>query len=561
MVFLIDNSVNSNYAITMLTARPYQIKDEAAIYAAWASGAKNVCYTCPTGGGKTFIDTKIAAAQPGATAIIAHRSELVLQQSMSLASMGVRHRIIASNATTQFIRREHTREFKRHYYDPNGRAAVVAVDTLRARAKALDSWCHQVSMWAMDECHHVLRENKWGQVVDLFPNAWGLGVTATPNRADGKGIGRHAQGVFDVQVLGPTVPELMDAEYLSDYRIYAPPSDFDISALKMGGTGDYTRDSMIKETRRSHITGDIVQHYQRFARDKRAIVFAVDIESAGMINAAFVKAGIKSASVNGKSSDSIREEMVRRFRDGTLDVLVNVDLFGEGFDVPACDCVVMARPTQSLPLYLQMFGRALRVFKGKPHGIIIDHVSNVKRHLLPDSPREWNLDDRDKRARNKRDPDAIPLTTCLKCFQMYENVTVFCPFCGHRHQPAGRSLPEHVAGDLCELDPAALARMRAWVNQKMSGDADEMKRRMILHGTDPAAATVISRNHRIKQESHVILKHAIAWWAGHGKAKGMDDSEMYRRFYFMFGIDVVTAQGISGPDARELTTKIMERVG
>lgn len=532
------------------TARPYQDEDTAAIYQSWANGARNVCYQCPTGGGKTFVGKRIITNYQGSSAVLAHRSELVLQQSMTLATLGQRHRIIASKPVTQFIMREHKREFGRHFYDPNSRVGAIAVDTLRARYDELKPWCNQVTLWELDECHHLLRENKWGDVIGYFPQASGLGVTATTNRADGKGIGRHAEGLFDDIVYGPDVRTLIDAGYLCDYKIYAPPSDFDLNALKMGGTGDFTRDSMVKETRKSHIVGDIVEHYKRILNGKRAIVFAVDIQSAGEIAAAFVAAGIRAASVSGKSSDAVRQEMVRRFRNGDLEILINVDLFGEGFDVPACEGVIMARPTQSLPLYLQMFGRALRVFDGKLFGIIIDHVSNVKRHLLPDSPREWNLDNRNKRARSSRLDDAMPITTCISCHRSREAISATCPYCGYKAEPGGRGSPEQVDGDLCELDYAALMKMKG-------------ERERVLHhinGTASGISGIKINHHNARRDAQIELQKTMAWWAGVGRTKGMEDAEMYRRFYHMFGVDVLGAQVLSAPETIELTQKIRERI-
>lgn len=540
--------------------RDYQITDTAAIYDAWGRGKRNVLYRCPTGGGKTVVGGVITSQQDVMSAIIAHRSELILQQSMMLCELEVRHRIIASKAVTQFIIREQRRQHGRDYFDPNGRAAVVAVDTLNARSDKLKDWCNQVGFWLMDEGKHLLRDNKWGTAVKLFPNAWGLGLDATPNRADGKGIGRHAEGVFDEMVQGPSVSELMEQGYLSQYKIYAPPSDFDLSALKGGGTGDYTRNSMIEETGRSHIIGDIVDHYLRIAPGKRAIVFAVDIASSALITAAFIERGVRAASVNGKTKDTIREEMVRRFRNGDLDVLVNVDLFGEGFDVPACEVVIMARPTQSLPLYLQMFGRVLRIFEGKTHGIVIDHVSNVKQHLLPDSPRIWNLDDRDKKARSARDPDAMPITTCPKCHRAYEATTNICPWCGHKAEPVGRSLPEQVDGDLFELSAEALAKLRGQV-ASINGSSSGVENMIIAQGGQKHVAKIIAGNHRTRKTAHVYLKIAMDLWAGQGHAKGHGESELYRRFYHMFGVDVLTAQTFSRVDAEKLTQKIGERIG
>lgn len=290
------------------------------------------------------------ANHPGAAVAIAHRSELVSQMSLALAREGVRHRVVGPAALGRSCAALHMAELGRMFVDPNARNAVAGVDTL-VRLDPSDPWFQQVSLWVQDEAHHVLKDNKWGDACAMFPNARGLGVTATPVRADGKGLGRHADGLMDAMVVGPTMRELIEREYLTDYRIFAPPSDIDLSAVTTSASGDYSPPKLKAARRESHITGDVVEHYLRIARGKLGITFDTDIESATETAAAFRAAGVPAEVVSSKSHDEFRRSTIRKFRNREVLQLVNVDLFGEGFDLPAIEVVSMARPTQSYGLY------------------------------------------------------------------------------------------------------------------------------------------------------------------------------------------------------------------
>jgi len=404
-------------------------------------------------------------------------------------------------------------------------------------------------------CHHVLKANKWGTAASLFPNARGLGVTATPSRADGKGLGRHSDGLFDSMVVGLTMRELIDMGHLTDYQIYCPPGDFSTEDMKTGANGDFTQDAMRKESRRSHIVGDVVNSYLQFARGKQGVTFTTDVETAHHIAKQYNDAGVRAEAVSAKTPDHVRNEFIRRFRNGALDQLVNVDLFGEGFDVPAIEVVSMARPTQSFGVYMQQFGRALRVLPGKTHGLIIDHVGNVKRHNLPDIPRIWTLDARSKRGKRAADPDALELTTCLACYQPYERCKPACPFCGFVPEPVGRSTPEQVDGDLELLDVDILNKMRQ--DAQAINESPESVGERVGHATgNPIAAKAGENRHREKQEAQASLRNTIANWAGVQRAAGRPDRESYRLFYLLFGIDVLSAQSLSRAD----TDKLRERI-
>ena len=141
-------------------------------------------------------------------AVIAHRNELVSQMASHVANRGIYHKVIGSTDTIKQITKQQRKEFGRSFVNPSASVAVIGVDTLISRQKELKDWAVQTKLWIVDEAHHVLRENKWGKAVDMFPHAIGLGVTATPMRADGKGLGREFDGVFDDMIIGPTMRQL-----------------------------------------------------------------------------------------------------------------------------------------------------------------------------------------------------------------------------------------------------------------------------------------------------------------------------------------------------------------
>lgn len=543
----------------------YQSKVIADTYQAWGQGARNVVDVVPTGGGKSVIVGEIAfndAQQPGENVIAAHRQELVGQMSLHIARAGVRHRIIAPSQIVMQIAAEHRAEFGRVMIDPSAKTHVAGIDTLRARRGDLAEWGRKVKRWTIDEAHHVLTKNKWGLGISLFPNAYGLGVTATPERPDGNGIGSKAlggDGVFDVMVLGPTTRQLIDMGRLCEYEIAAPQSDLDVISLKVGDSGDYSPKQMREASQNSHIVGDVVEQYIKFANGKQGITFATDVETATDIANAFNLAGIPAAVVTGETDPGLRGEYIRRFRRRELRQLVNVDLFGEGFDVPGIEVVSMARPTASIIVYLQQFGRVMRIFAGKTRGLVIDHVGNVKRHGLPDKLRVWSLASRDRKKKVKEfDPDDIPVRTCLnvECLRSYLATLSCCPYCGNAPvaKGGGRSV-EQVDGDLTLLSAEALAQLR----KSAILETPESVWARVAQGAGFDGA---GKHHAELQRERIAardqLAETIAIWAGHGRAAGQSDSELYRRFYFGAGVDVSSALGLDRAKMNELNGQVQQ---
>lgn len=391
-------------------------------------------------------------------------------------------------------------------------------------------------------CHHTLLENKWGKAIAMMPHALGAGFSATPLRADGKGLGVKeigGDGLFHVMNMGPSMRWLIDNHFLCDFEILCPKSDMKIEDEgDVSNDGDWSHSKLKKAAKKSHIVGDVVENYCRYAFGRRTIVFATDVETSNDIAAKFANYGVRAASLSAETPPDTREKYIEEFKTGKIQVLVNVDLFDEGFDVPACDVVMMARPTASLGKYRQMVGRALRYIVGKV-ALIIDMVSNVIRHGLPDKEVAWSLMRRDKRAKQIKDPEEIPLTTCIACTKPYQKFMVACPYCGMEKplpEPRLRTL-EMVEGDLILLDREKLAQMRAATTLESAASAAH--RAGMVGG--PAAANGAMARQMERIAAHEQLRESIAQWAGIQRAAGFDDRQIQRKFYYAAGVDVLTA--------------------
>lgn len=531
-------------------ARDYQLTLRDGVYSEWRSGRRNVLAVLPTGGGKTFTFAMIIEEMGVPTCAAAHRGELVSQISTALAREGVRHRIIGSSTTARECSAAHLEEVGRDFVSHRSAVAVASVDTL-VNMPPTDPWFASVGLWVMDEGHHVLRDNKWGRACAMFPNAYGLAVTATPLRADGKGLGRHADGLMDAMVVGPAQRDLINRDYLTDYRVVCAPSDLDLSEVTITDSGDYSQRKLTAARRKSRLTGNVVETWWKHAAGTRTVVFDVDVESAAETAAAFRASGVRAEVVSAKTEPALRRRLIREFRQGAIQILVNVDLFGEGFDLPAIETVVMARPTASYGLYVQQFGRALRPMPGKKWAMIIDHVGNFGRHGPPDAPRGWTLDRRERRSGALSQEGVVPSRACLNpvCSLYFPRYLRVCPYCGHEHVPAERGSIEQVDGDLYELDPEVLQLLRKEI-ARVDG---------IAHGPkdmDPLALAGLRKRHAERQDAQTALREQIALWAGWQNHVGLDDRSAMRLFYLTYGYDIASACTLGRPEAEQLGARI-----
>lgn len=419
----------------MLNLRPYQSDLVDRARAAMRQGARRVLIQAPTGAGKTALTAHMLAnaVERGKRAwFLVHRVEL-LRQSVTafVESADIHTGIIAAGFPAE----------------PAAPVQVCSVQTLVRRLSSLQP----PDFVVFDECHHIASKS-WQTVADALPQAFHVGLSATPQRLDGRGLAPF----FDALVGGPSTADLIAQGWLSPYRLYAP------STPKLTGihtvAGDYNKHELGAAMDTSTVVGDAVSHYRAHCPTARALVFAWSVDASTQIAQQFRNAGIVALHVDGDTPAYERQVAMNAFRSGDVRVICNVDLFGEGLDVPALDAVFLLRPTQSLGLYLQQVGRGLRPAAGKTSVAIFDHVNNWERHGLPDDARAWSLDGRTKKP-NACEPSG---KRCLKCFGVASAGCKTCPYCGTPFLVQSREV-EQVDGVLAEanLDESRALRSQA----------------------------------------------------------------------------------------------------
>jgi DNA repair protein RadD len=550
----------------------------------WAKGLRNVLMMAPTGAGKTLPLAEAIRRHRGVSCAIAHRDNLVIQLSLTLAAQGVRHRIIASQKTQRAAAALQAHKLGRTYIDPGARCAVASAQTLVKRDE-LTKWCATVTLWVVDEGHHLTKGSVWGKCVERFthPECCGLIPTATPGRADGKGLGSHHDGYADVLValvedgdklaVRVAMPQesitcaparvLMNPppggeRFLTRYKVAIAKTHLEHYLGAVGPSGDWTPAEQKKAAAAVNMVGDVVESYKQFAAGLTAIVFARDVEEAGNIAKAYRAEGITAEVLTGETDPAVRMSIFARLESGALKIVVAVDVISEGTDIPAVGAIIFARATASLGLFLQMVGRGLRLAPGKEFCILIDHVGNVLRHRGgPDTPRTWSLSRRDKRASAAR--DAIPLRVCLEvdCMQPYEKHLDACPYCGApTPEPEKRGPPEVVEGVLSLMDDETLARLRG----ETPKSADEYSREMYASGLPGRFAGANVKRHEERLDTLDALREAMAVWAGPRHAAGRSDREIQREFWYIFQCDVFTAQNLSREEAEKLLTRVSDAI-
>lgn len=303
----------------------------------------------------------------------------------------------------------------------------------------------------VDEAHHALAKS-YQNILNKFPKAIVLLFTATPHRTGRVQLDQIADDI----IVGQSIHELTDKGFLAPFRYFQPPGDFDSNLLKRGSTGDFTNDSM-QQAMSTKIFGHIVKQYKRIANGMQAVVYTYSIDSAIKTAAKFNSEGISAIEVDGATSKEKRALAVRKFRDQEIKILVNVNLFTEGVDLPNVDCVIMARPTASLALYLQFSMRCLNPRPGKT-AIIIDHANNFKSFGYPDDDRDWKkaiISGKQKSKTLLKDP-GMSIVTCDYCFAVVKASEVKdgkCPICG-------KPIKVHEAKPVSDVDLVEATRER-----------------------------------------------------------------------------------------------------
>ncbi len=416
--------------------RPYQQSGVESLRAAFAEGHRAVLYVLPTGGGKTFtfaFVTKNAVAKGRRVLIVVHRQELLAQASRALAALGVEHGRIAPGF--------------------HGELEPVAVASVQTLDRRLRRGPLNFDFIILDEAHHV-GASTWERVLGHFTHAHVLGVTATPIRLDGRGLGKGAGGVFDKMILGPTMKELTAEGHLVPAVLYSFPPDFDTEGVRKS-KGDFNTRDLAKKIDKPKITGSAVDHYRELAPDEPAIAFCASLEHADHVAAQFRAGGYHSEVIHGGLPDGERKRMVEELANGKIKVLASVDLISEGTDIPVCSVAILLRKTLSTGLYLQQVGRILRPAPGKTRGLVLDHVGNYILHGRPADTREWTLEGAQKK---QVENDGVTVRQCKKCFAVYEK-GLRCPYCGSVNIVEART-PTEGAGELREITEEEVERLK-----------------------------------------------------------------------------------------------------
>jgi len=442
--------------------RDYQQDIIERARAEMTSGKRRVLVQLQTGGGKTAIAAhmiKTAAARKHVVWFVVHRRELIKQTMKTFDSIGIRHAVMSNG----FL------------FDNKPNVQIVAIDSYRSRGHRYP----EPTFIFVDETHHASAKT-WSNMLDSYPNAWKIGLTATPWRLDGKGL----SDFYDVMVEGPDTRWLIDNGYLADYKAYAPVTP-DLSGISTS-MGDYVKAELAERMSQAHIVGSAVAEYTKFAHLKRAIVFAVSIQHSETIVADFVSKGIPAEHVDGKTPIHEREAILERFRTGETLVMSNVGLFGEGFDVPDIECVILMRPTRSLSLYRQMVGRSLRPTENKQHAIILDHSGNISAHGLPCEEIEWTLSGKPKKFKS------LGVKICPSCFAAIKQNETECPECGHSFyvERKGRDFSA-IDGELKEVkvdEYKSRARKKFWREAYATHDFKELQSLCERYGYKPGYA-------------------------------------------------------------------------
>jgi superfamily II DNA or RNA helicase len=439
-----------------ISLRDYQQAGVDGIRAAFRRGDMPVLFVLSTGAGKTYTFSYIAAssAEKGnPVIIIVHRKELLLQASQALTNLGIAHGMISPHFTA----------------DPRQNVQVASVDTLLIRLKkhfanpnSKSAWLLKFKLCIFDEAHHVVAANKWGRAWDQLGQPAMLGVTATPVRGDGKGLGDHCGGVFKEMVIGPSIVVLIGRGMLLNPIVYTSLETPDLDGLKTNSEGDYNLADLAQRVDKPRITGSAVKQYTKICPGARAIVFCASIAHARHVVEQFNAAGYRFALLVGQPemSDAERTDVNKRLRRGELDGACTVDLVSEGYDLPDLACCIMLRPTASEALFLQQVGRVMRPSDGKVSCWLLDHVGNVgsiqdgefkRKHGMPNEEREWTLDGKAKGKGKKKVEKVIDVFQCPKCYLAHMPEPT-CPGCGHVYEIKTRQL-EEVDGELHQLTP------------------------------------------------------------------------------------------------------------
>ena len=382
----------------MLHLRPYQT---AAVENVINNLDSRPLLVAPTGSGKTVMATAIVKELNRKTLWLAHRKELIDQAYISLLSCNTPGRSELTVGIIMVDRPENR----------NAQVQVASIQTLTRRNKP------DVELIIFDEAHHsVSQGNK--KLLENYPNVPVIGLTATPFRLDGKGLGE----IYNNIIVAAYTQELVSDGYLHAPRVFAGKSP-DLRGVKIH-MGDYDLSALSKKVNNKTLIGDIVKTWKEKSLDKRTVCFAVDVEHSQSICQEFINAGVKAEHIDANTPKQLRSDIQARLKRGETKIVCNCMILTEGVDIPELETAILARPTASLNLHLQMIGRIMRICTDKDGAIVLDHAGNHHVHGLVTRKIEYTLHGKT----GEKEP--LGLRRCKMCQFLFDPHLNECPECG-----------------------------------------------------------------------------------------------------------------------------------